>query len=123
MKTTPKILVIEDQPSIHDLLAIFFEKKGCATLWVETGQEGIRLAKEEKPAAVLIDVHLPDMGGLDVLRAIKSFDKKAKLFLFSGLYNEDEKVEALACGGEGFIDKAKGVDAIIQTVCSSLGLT
>jgi DNA-binding response OmpR family regulator len=117
---TPKVLVIEDEPSIHDLLEIYLEKKGCQVFWTELGQEGVALAKSEKPNVILIDVHLPDMDGMQALCLIREFDKEAKLFLFSGLYDEAQEAKAISCGGSGFIDKALGVDAVLEAVLKAL---
>jgi DNA-binding response OmpR family regulator len=116
-----KVLVIEDQPSLGELFVIFFAKKDCHVILAETGTEGVKLAQEEKPEAILIDVHLPDIGGMKVLRRIRSFDKEVKVFLYSGLYSEEQEEEAKRAGANGFIDKAAGVDAIIDAVVSAIG--
>ncbi|MBI5872856.1 MAG: response regulator [Candidatus Omnitrophica bacterium] len=116
-----KVLIIEDQPSLGELFVIFFGKKDCHVILAETGGEGVKLAQEEKPSAVLIDMHLPDTDGMDVLRRIRSFDKEAKVFLYSGLYSEEQEEEARRSGANGFIDKAAGVDAVIDTVISAIG--
>ncbi len=117
---THKVLIIEDEPSIHDLLEIYLGKKDCQVFWTELGEEGIAIAKKEKPDIVLIDAHLPDAEGLDILRRMRDFDKDAKLFLFSGLYDEAQNEAVLQSGGCGFIDKALGVDSVVETVLSAL---
>lgn len=116
-----KVLVIEDQPSLGELFVIFFAKKDCRVILAQTGMEGVKLAQEEKPDAVLIDLHLPDIGGMKVLRRVRSFDKEVKVLLYSGLYSEEQEEEAKLAGANGFVDKAAGVDAIIEAVLSAIG--
>ncbi|HAJ56797.1 MAG TPA: hypothetical protein DCL35_03380 [Candidatus Omnitrophica bacterium] len=116
-----KVLIIEDEKSVYELLVLFLEKKGCSVVGAGTAVSGIMLAQKEKPAVILIDAHLPDSEGLDVLRRIRSFDKEAKVFLYSGLYNQDLEEEAVSAGASGFIDKASSIESIINVIVSAIG--
>lgn len=72
--TSPKdtILVIDDDPTIHNLLERFLTKKGFEVKLTNSGMEGIRLAKEIKPQAITLDVMMPGMDGWSVLTALKA---------------------------------------------------
>ena len=66
-----KVLYIEDDPRNMDLIETALSMyPGITLVTARTGMEGIRLARSEKPDFVLLDMHLPDIGGLDVVRAL-----------------------------------------------------
>jgi DNA-binding response OmpR family regulator len=115
-----KILVIEDLASIRELLEILLTKKGYAVSLAENAEEGIDAAKKEDPDLVLIDRSLPDADGLDVLKKIREFDKRAKIFMLSGLCTEEAADEARALGASGYLDKNAGMEAILKAVSDAL---
>lgn len=116
--THKKILIIEDEESVYELLALLLGKKGCSVKGARTGGDGVKLAQSEKPDVVLIDAHLPDLDGMDILRRIRSFDDTAKIYLYSGLYSEELEEEAVAAGASGFIDKSLSVESIVSVIAS-----
>lgn len=75
-----KVLYIEDNPINMDLIETALSMyPGVTLVKAQTGMEGIRLARSEKPDFVLLDMHLPDMGGLDVIRALNEEIASGKL--------------------------------------------
>jgi PAS domain S-box-containing protein len=65
------VLIIEDEPMARYVMASFFKDQNCVTYEAQNGGEGIRMAREIKPQLVLLDLHLPDMSGYDVLDSLK----------------------------------------------------
>jgi CheY-like chemotaxis protein len=65
------ILVIDDEPAARYVMASFFKDQNCVTYEAQNGSEGIRMAREIKPHLVLLDLHMPDMSGYDVLNSLK----------------------------------------------------
>ena len=65
------VLVVDDDPLIRRLLEFNFQEKGYAVIMASEGQEGLKRAQEERPDAVVLDVMMPKMSGLDVVRALK----------------------------------------------------
>ncbi len=68
----PLLLVIEDDENISLSLRVFFEGKGYGVITTEFGREGLSVALKEVPDIVLLDLRLPDLYGIEVLRAIKA---------------------------------------------------
>jgi CheY-like chemotaxis protein len=68
----PTVLVIDDDPTVHDLMRRFLEKEGLHMMAASAGEEGLRLAKTLHPAAIILDVLMPGMDGWAVLTALKA---------------------------------------------------
>jgi CheY-like chemotaxis protein len=66
------ILVVEDDPTISEILRILLEDTGCRILEASGGVEALRLAAEERPDLITMDLSLPDMDGYDVLRNLQA---------------------------------------------------
>jgi DNA-binding response OmpR family regulator len=111
-----KILIIDDTQDVSELLSIFLGKRGFQVFRAETGNKGISAFTEFKPDIVLLDMRLPDSGGIDVLKSIKQLDKLARVFMLSGLSSEDLEEEAALAGALGFLDKSRGIEEIVDRV-------
>jgi DNA-binding response OmpR family regulator len=118
--TSSKILVIEDLEDIRDLLEVFFKKRGFEVIQADRGVPGVDLARREKPQAVLVDMRLPDIDGLEVLRRIKKFDGVAKIFLLSGFYAEDTEREALSEGATACLKKSSGMEDVVNVISAAM---
>src|SRR5690242_11686476 len=66
-----KVLIVDDEYLIRYTLQHVIEEEGFAALTAETGMQALRLFEEQKPAIVILDIHLPDSNGLTLLKAIK----------------------------------------------------
>ena len=71
-KGTPTVLVIDDDPTVHDLMQRFLRKEGLRMVAAASGEEGLRLAKALRPAVITLDVMMPGMDGWAVLTALKA---------------------------------------------------
>lgn len=81
-----KVLVVDDDPNICELVSIALSTKGYRVKTAQTGQEGITDVKEFLPDLILLDMTLPDMEGIDVAKKIKGTEegKKAPILMMSG---------------------------------------
>ena len=103
-----KVLVIDDDANLLNLLRIFLTKMGWTTPVAKTGAEGLRLAREEKPDIILCDVNLPDLDGLQIARNLRAMPECARtpLVLITGARKEAESVIAgLDGGAQGYLLK------------------
>ena len=111
-----KILIIEDLQEVRDLLSIFLSKKGFEVLSASSGKEGIDLTRGVSPDLVLLDVNMPDLDGIEVLKKIRDFDKKIKVVMLSGLDTAELEEKARLAGATAFLSKSQGIEAIAKKV-------
>jgi CheY-like chemotaxis protein len=100
-----KILVIDDEPSILDLLGTILRHKGHEVVLAELGQKGVQLFQQERPHVTLLDLKMPDMDGFDVLREIRTLDPKAPVIIQTGFGTEERVRQARELGVTDFITK------------------
>ena len=120
----PKILIVEDDPSLANLYQTEIESRGYQTIWAKTGVEGLKQAKDQQPSLILLDIMLPEMGGLEVLSSLKAQEvtKKIPVLVLTNFGDEENVNKALAGGAEEFILKYKIVPSeVVDKIESVLG--
>ena len=90
-----KILVVDDEIGIRQMIAGFFEGLGFTTLQAEDGETAIRLIKKQKPVVVLLDLNLPGMDGMLTLKKIREFDQNVGVIIITGMSDEILANEAI----------------------------
>lgn len=110
MKST--ILVIDDESTIRLTLRRFFEGEGWQVLEAPNGVIGIALSKNNSPDAVILDLKLPDLEGLDVLRRIKEENTEIPVVVFTAYGTIKTAVSAMKLGAENFIEKPPNLEAL-----------
>lgn len=82
-----KILIVDDENIVSEILMGFFCRQGYEVLYVSTGEEAIEVVKEKNPDIILLDICLPKPGmdGLETLEKIREFNKEVKVVVISGL--------------------------------------
>ena len=100
----PLVLVIDDEPQIRRLLTITLEANSYRVLSATTGQEGLVLAAQHRPAAVILDMGLPDISGQEVLRRLREWSD-APVLILSVQDDEAGKVAALDAGANDYVTK------------------
>jgi signal transduction histidine kinase/CheY-like chemotaxis protein len=98
------VLVIDDDPEARDIIERFLRKDGFEVATASSGEEGLRFAHQLKPAAITLDVMMPDMDGWSVLRALKA-DPVLKEVPVLMLTMVDDKSKAYALGATSFLTK------------------
>ncbi len=100
-----KILVVDDEPGICDMLKKTFSPIGFKVFSATSGLQAMELAKKEKPKVVFLDVRMLGMSGLEVLEKIKEMDSQAKVNIVTVLADEETKAQAKKLGADEFITK------------------
>ena len=100
-----KILVVDDEPGICDILKKNFSSIGFKVFTATTGSQALELAEKERPKVIFLDVRLLGMSGLEVLQKIRQLDARAKVNIVSVLADEETKNEAKRLGADEFITK------------------
>ena len=98
-----RVLFIDDDPSVLDMLSRYFTKLGYQTLTAVSGREGIRQFNRARPDVTVVDLHLPDIDGFTVLEELRP--KRSIVIMLTGDAEIDNAVEAMRRGAETFLTK------------------
>jgi two-component system KDP operon response regulator KdpE len=115
----PKILVIEDDPQIRKFLTITLTAHDYSVIPAESGQAGIRLATSVKPDAVLLDLGLPDMDGMEVIRTVREWSK-LPIIVLSVRGQEEDKIKAFDLGANDYVTKPFGTGELLARLRAAL---
>ena len=100
-----KVLIVEDEQSIVDILSFNLTKEGYDTLEALDGPTGLQLALEQNPDLVLLDLMLPGMSGFDVCQKIRQAGSLVPIVMLTAREEEDDKVRGLELGADDYITK------------------
>lgn len=103
-KKLPIALVIDDEPQIRRLLRVTLEANGYEVLDAATGNDGIVQAAQGRPEIILLDLGLPDMDGVEVLKRIREWSR-VPVIILSVRDREHDKIAALDAGADDFVTK------------------
>lgn len=118
----PRIAVIDDDRNIRDLLRIHLAGAGLGVDVYEDAAAGIRSILANRPDLVVLDLMLPDLGGLEVLNALKGDASTARMpvVVLTSLKDDSIFTEAKRIGADAFLTKPVSRDELIRTVLGQL---
>jgi len=108
----PVILLIEDEPQIRRFLRAALDAQGFKLIDVATGEEGVAAAATRQPEAIILDLGLPDMDGLDVIRRVREWSA-TPIIVLSARGQERDKIAALDAGADDYVAKPFGVGELL----------
>lgn len=117
-----KILVIDDDPSSCELLALHFNDQKYEVQTALTGQGGLDKVKSFKPQVILLDNRLPDMSGLDVLKEARAFDENIFIILMTAFVDMDATIQAMKAGAFEYINKPVNIDELNIVIAKIKGI-
>lgn len=117
--TRPTILIIEDDPPIRRFLRSALEAEGMTVQDADTGRRGLTVAAARRPDLIILDLGLPDMEGLDVIRELRAW-ARIPILILSAHSRELEKVAALDAGADDYLTKPFGVPELLARVRAHL---
>ncbi len=100
-----KVLIVDDEPSIVNLIRMNLKLEGYDTVCAYSGREAIDAYSSQKPDIVLLDIMLPDMDGYDVLRTIQELDRSAAVIFITANDKRTSKILGLELGADDYITK------------------
>lgn len=100
-----KILIVEDEESIRGFLKINLKRNGYEVIEVDNGEDGIKIAINEKPAIVILDVMLPGMDGFNVCKRIREEEKNIGIIMLTAKSQDIDKITGLEYGADDYIVK------------------
>ncbi len=123
--TRGSILVVDDEPTVTDVVARYLERAGYSTRVAGDGYEAIRLAGAERPDLVVLDLMLPGLGGLEVMRRLRERDRPS-VILLTAKGEATDRVIGLRLGADDYVVKpfspaelVARVDAVLRRADSS----
>ena len=111
-----KILVIDDQPNIRALLDILLRQQGYDVLLAENGWKGLRLYRQEHPDVILLDLNMPELDGVTVLKQIRNVDLKQPVIILTGDSTPEAERQVRALGVSEFILKGSSLHLLADTL-------
>ena len=111
----PVIVIIEDDPQIRRFLRTGLEAHGFEIHEAETGKAGLTMAGTRKPDLIILDLGLPDMDGLEVIRKLREWSARPVIIL-SARNMENDKVAALDGGADDYLTKPFGLDELLARI-------
>jgi DNA-binding NtrC family response regulator len=101
----PLVVVIDDEQGILDVVSRFAQRAGYEAITCASGRDAITRLQERRADLVMVDLRMPDLGGLDVLRAIREIDPRCQAVLMTGYASVETAVEAIKLGATDYLSK------------------
>src|SRR5262247_1875737 len=117
-----KVLIIDDEEAIRSSLKMIFEYEGYDCLLAANGAAGLKMAEKEAPDLVFLDIKMPQMDGMEVLKRLKTGDVGPPVVILSGHGTVKTAVEATKLGAYDFIEKPPESERILLVARNALGL-
>ncbi|MCH7541834.1 response regulator [Patescibacteria group bacterium] len=118
-KDIKKVLVVDDEPAVREIYNKEFSNNGFKVILAVDGKEGLLKAGEEIPDLILLDVMMPNMSGVDTLKALKKNEltKKIPILLLTNLGEEQIIKEGFKLGADGYLLKVSYTPAQVVDEC------
>ncbi len=120
-----RILIIDDEISLAKILSKFLEQASHETFSAHSGAEGLEKVGQLNPDVILLDLHLPDMGGIEILAKLNEKFQTASVVVITGEGSVDAAVKAMQMGAEDFLEKPIDMEKlkiIIRKIAEKKGL-
>jgi two-component system OmpR family response regulator len=119
----PKVLVVDDEPNIRELVQVALKFHGCAVTTSATGMDALALAASADPDLIVLDVMLPDIDGFEVCRRLRASDNDVPVIFLTARDTTSDTVTGLTLGGDDYITKPFSVEALVARVRAVLRRT
>ena len=123
MTDGPRILIVDDEPNIRDLLTTSLRFAGFAVRAVGNGAQAISAVLEEEPDLIILDVMLPDMNGFGVTKRLRSAGYTAPILFLTAKDDTEDKITGLTVGRDDYVTKPFSLDEIIARIKAILRRT
>jgi two-component system nitrogen regulation response regulator NtrX len=111
--TEPAVLIIDDEEGIRESLSGIFEDEGYAALTASSGEEALKMLREQSPDLIMLDVWLPGIDGVQTLKEIKNLKPDLPVIMISGHGNIELAVKATKTGAYDFLEKPLSLERVI----------
>jgi two-component system OmpR family response regulator len=119
----PKVLVVDDEPNIRELVQVALNFHGCTAATAASGLDALHLAGAYQPDLIVLDVLLPDLDGFEVCRRLRADGNDVPVIFLTARDTTSDTVTGLTIGGDDYITKPFSVEALIARVRAVLRRT
>jgi two-component system nitrogen regulation response regulator GlnG len=117
------LLVVDDEASILLAFRKAFREPAVTVLTAETAAQGLAVARQRRPDVIVLDVHLPDMSGLEMLRRLRELDARSPIIFITGRSTTDTAIEAMKLGAYEYLLKPVELSVLRQVVEKALAIS
>jgi DNA-binding response OmpR family regulator len=124
-----KFLVVDDEPDVVDQVKELFELRNYTVVTATSGTKALELVKKENPNIIILDIRMPDISGIDVLKEVKKNYPKIRVIMLTGVEDDTTKNMALGLGASGYLTKPYSYSdliemsrKLIQEICQEEGI-
>ena len=118
-----KVLVVDDEPNIRDLLSTSLRFAGFSVHAVGNGADAVYAAEKGEPDIILLDVMLPDMSGFNVTKKLRSMGIEVPVLFLTARDETEDKITGLTVGGDDYMTKPFSLDEIVARINAILRRT
>lgn len=123
MESMNRILVVDDDASVRESVEMFLRDKGLAVDTAETGGQGLRTCLATNPPVVILDIRLPDLSGLEVLKGIMASCPNTKVIMITAYHDMVTTIEAVRNGAYDYIHKPLDANELDRAVSKGLRIS
>jgi len=116
MTPQSKLLVVDDEPSLQDIVATSMRFLGYDVSVAATGREAVRVASDVRPDLIILDIMLPDFDGLEVMRRVRAAGIDSGVVFLSARDTPADKIAGLSAGGDDYVTKPFGLEELAARV-------
>jgi two-component system OmpR family response regulator len=121
--TTQRVLVVDDENSISELIATSLKFVGFDVRTAATGAQALQIAEEFKPHALILDVMLPDQNGFEVCRQLRSEGHNVGVLFLTAKDSVEDKIAGLTIGGDDYVTKPFSLEELVARLRALLRRT
>ncbi len=111
--TAPRVLVVDDEHNLTELLSMALRYEGWEVRSAGSGMAAVRAAREFEPDAVALDMMLPDMDGLEVLRRMREHDQRIPVLFLTARDAVEDRIAGLTAGGDDYVTKPFSLEEVV----------
>jgi two-component system, OmpR family, response regulator len=119
----PKVLVVDDEPNIRELVEVALKFHGCAVAVSASGRDALHQADIYEPDLMILDVMLPDMDGFEVCRTLRADGNEVPVIFLTARDTTSDTIRGLTLGGDDYVTKPFSVEALVARVRAVLRRT
>jgi two-component system, OmpR family, response regulator len=108
-----RILVVDDEATLTDLLQMALRYEGCEVRTAATGHAAVRTAKDFQPDAIVLDVMLPDLDGFEVLRRVRGQAPEVPVLFLTARDAVEDRIAGLTAGGDDYVTKPFSLEEVV----------